>query len=214
MHYASLWGSFRTSAAQRASHRARGEWWVFHSGRRWLKEYGANLIVALLLYLLLGLQLSLGLLSLPIIALTLPALTVVQMCCDRLRSDTWILRDRESASGLTLRRTPNGALAFYNHFALPVGGKHGTPMRGYLHESAQSQERVLQCYAQNPAVLAYYLKQDGDGQLDPADPLFIYWDYSGGKGSPFRKTKSSPLRRIFGVDRVSNTGALPRLAKA
>jgi hypothetical protein len=205
LHYASLWGPLRASANFRNNNRD----WFKQIIDRWVKEYGLNLmVIILILAVAYTYQGHITITHLIVSTLTPPLLTITQMFIDNYtRGNTIVLYDRASNSGLTLRKVDEHTYAFYNHFALPIGDKNGTYIRAWLHQKMRNKKSNLQCVAQNTVIADYYLNEHQNGVSKGGKRPLLAWEYSGRPTTPPAPT--NVFRRLIGLDSIRNSGQIP-----
>lgn len=179
-----------------------------------LSEYGLNLTLLALLQLLIfkylpSSQYVMGEVSAVLVVFLM---SVLQMFVDSVRKPIQIYHSAKYEAGISVRVAGDKSWAFFNHYALPVGRKHGVHLRSELHKQAKANHFLLFCYAQNADVANYYIKEHPQGELilgKSKRPLLI-WDYrdTNDKGySPFQEVagKFDP----FGFNSTRNSGSLP-----
>lgn len=139
------------------------------------------------------------------------SVSIVQMFVDSVRKPIRIYHSSEYEAGISVRLAGDKCWAFFNHYALPVGRKHGVNLRSELHRQAQRNKFLLFCYAQNVDVAEYYMKENPQGVMHLGEsrrPLLV-WDYREDADkvfSPFQKTNKVDL---FGFSSNRNSGSLP-----
>jgi hypothetical protein len=186
------------------------------ASKLFFSEYGLNLVLLALLQLLIfqylkPYQYFLGELS-AISALIV--LSVIQMFVDSYRNQIRIYHSAKYEAGISVRVAGEKAWAFFNHYALPVGRKHGVHLRSELHKQAQSKGFLLFCYAQNIDVANYYIREHPQGKLilnHSKRPLLI-WDYrdeADRQKSSFEAVSNSKKFDLFGLNSTRNSGSLP-----
>lgn len=186
------------------------------ASKLFFSEYGLNLVLIALLQLLIfqylpPYQYFLGEL---IAILVLVILSVIQMFVDSCRKQIRIYHSAKYEAGISVRVAGEKSWAFFNHYALPVGRKHGVHLRSELHKQAQSNGFLLFCYAQNIDVAKYYIKEHPKGELilnQSKRPLLI-WDYrdeAGRKMSSFEEVSNGKKFDLFGLNSTRNSGSLP-----
>lgn len=139
-------------------------------------------------------------------------MSVIQMVVDSVRKPIEIYHSSKYEAGISVRVAGDKCWAFFNHYALPVGRKHGVHLRSELHTQAQRNEYLLFCYAQNIDVANYYIREHPQGELilgKSKRPLLV-WDYRKEQDrgySPFQET--SKKLDLFGLNSARNSGSLP-----
>lgn len=179
-------------------------------------EYGLNLVLLILLQLLIfqylpSSQYFLG----EFMAISaLMVLSVIQMFVDSYRSKIRIYHSTKHEAGISVRVAGEKSWAFFNHYALPVGRKHGVHLRSELHKQAQSKGFLLFCYAQNLDVANYYMTEHPKGELilgKTKRPLLI-WDYreeADRNKHSFEAVSNGKKFDLFGLNSTRNSGSLP-----
>lgn len=179
-----------------------------------LSEYGLNLtLLALLQFLIFQYLPTSQYIFGEIGAVTVVFLmSVLQMLVDSVRNPIKIYHSAKYEAGISVRVAGDKCWAFFNHYALPVGRKHGVHLRSELHKQAKENNFLLFCYAQNTDVANYYIREYPQGELilgKSKRPLLI-WDYrdENQKGySPFQETAGK--FDLFGLHSTRNSGSLP-----
>lgn len=210
LHAAMIWGALRASRTFRAH---RSDWRAVIT-KRFIQEYGLNLLLLVLMQALIlpadGWQLLIREVCAVIV---LPLLSVAQVVSDRLRSSCDVYTDPTGNVGMTVKTYQKrvdgsvAAWAFLNHYALPVGRREGVRMRQSLHEQAQASGIDVFCHAQNEQVAEYYLSERAGGEnLGGARPL-LHWKY---------RIDTAPLAEeerkkfdIFGFSSLRDSGQVP-----
>ena len=178
-----------------------------------LNEYGLNLTLLALLQVVIWMYLpSEKYMFGELIAVAfLLFLSIIQMYIDGARRPIQIFHSGKYESGISVRVAGEKCWAFFNHYALPVGRKHGVHLRLELHRQAKENQFLLFCYAQNNDVARYYLKENPNGIVADGNskrPLLV-WDYREENDktySPFQNKRKSDL---FGLHSARNSGSLP-----
>lgn len=187
------------------------------ASKLFLSEYGLNLILFGFLQILVFQYLSpdqyitgeIG------VMMILVFLSIIQMFVDSYREPIRIYHSAKYEAGISVRMAGEKSWAFFNHYALPVGRKHGVHLRSELHKQAKEKQFLLFCYAQNIDVANYYIKEHPQGELilgRSKRPLLL-WDYrseTDKKEFPFME--NSPNRKkldLFGLKSHRNSGSLP-----
>lgn len=206
LHFATLWGPLRASQQFRLNTSA----WLVIVTKRWLNEYGLNVVLFLLAQIFVVVFLSNNLLLGEVIACALlPLLTITQMFIDRYRNDSSVFYDTENSASMSVKRYLENdkviAWAFFNHYALPIGHRKGAMIRKQIHTEAEERKITLMCHAQNDKIAQYYLDEYPDGiNMGGPRPLLI-WNYSGKSTADIIKNGID----IFGINSIRNTGQLP-----
>lgn len=177
-------------------------------------EYGLNLILFALFQMLIVMYLPYSQYILGEIAAIsgLFLMSVIQMFVDSVRKPIHIYHSSKYEAGISVRIAGEKCWAFFNHYALPVGRKHGVHLRSELHKQAKTNRFLLFCYAQNIDVANYYIREHPHGKLIQGQskrPLLI-WDYRDEKDkgySPFQQ--QSKKLDLFGFSSTRNSGSLP-----
>lgn len=177
-------------------------------------EYGLNLILFALFQMLIFIYLPYSQYLFGEIAAIcgLFLMSVMQMFVDSARKPISIYHSSKYEAGISVRIAGEKCWAFFNHYALPVGRKHGVHLRSELHKQAETNRFLLFCYAQNIDVANYYIREHPHGKLilgQSKRPLLI-WDYRDeqDKGySPFQQ--HSKKLDLFGFSSTRNSGSLP-----
>lgn len=207
LHVATLVGSLRTSKQFRDKH---GSEWKKIVLLRFIDEYGLNLLLLSVLQPIIFMFFLNDWIVAEVFAiLMLPVLSVLQMVIDSIRPKCLVISAKEQLTGLTLKiiqteTKDKHGWAFMNHFAMPIGHKHGVDIRNMLHEQADAQGVDLWCRAQNADIADYYVAQHPGGIIVNTDrgmPL-ICWNYS--KDAIQTRPKSDPL----GFHAIQNSGQL------
>lgn len=146
--------------------------------------------------------------------MTLVFMSIVQMFVDSYREPIRIYHSSKYEAGISVRIAGEKCWAFFNHYALPVGRKHGVHLRSELHKQAKDNQFLLFCYAQNLDVARYYIKEHPQGELilgQSKRPLLI-WDYrqmTDRKDFPFEQSTKKKKLDLFGLNSTRNSGSLP-----
>lgn len=184
--------------------------------RLFFTEYGLNLVLFALLQSLIFMYLNppayvLG----EIVAICfMLSMSALQMMVDSIRKKIHVYHSSKYEAGISVREAGEKCWAFFNHYALPVGRKHGVHLRVELHKQAKSRNFLLFCYAQNIHVAQYYLREHPAGVLMAGEgkrPLLV-WDYretNDRSFSPFEK--ASKKIDLLGFHSARNSGSLPLL---
>jgi hypothetical protein len=138
-------------------------------------------------------------------------MSVIQMVVDSNRKPIEIYHSSKYEAGISVRIAGEKCWAFFNHYALPVGRKHGVHLRSELHKQAQNKRFLLFCYAQNTDVATYYLREHPQGELilgTSKRPLLI-WDYREEKDKSFSPFHQGKKIDLFGMNSARNSGSLP-----
>lgn len=186
------------------------------ASKLFLSEYGLNLALFGLLQILIFQYLSSSqyLLGEVVAVVTLFFMSVIQMFVDSGRKPIRIYHSSKYEAGISVRVAGEKCWAFFNHYALPVGRKHGVHLRSELHKQAKANQFLLFCYAQNLDVANYYIKEHPHGELvlgQSKRPLLI-WDYRDAaerKSLPFEESMKNRKLDLFGLNSNRNSGSLP-----
>lgn len=178
-----------------------------------ISEYGLNLLLLALLQLVIYLFAPNSWLVGEVAAVSfLLFLSIVQMFVDCVRKPIGIYHSSKYEAGISVRVEGDNRWAFFNHYALPVGRKHGVHLREELHRQAQQRQLFLYCYAQNMDVASYYLREHPLGELVAGNakrPLLV-WDY---RADEHKNTASINERAgkldLFGLHSARTSGSLP-----
>lgn len=181
-----------------------------------LSEYGLNLALLGLLQLLIfqylpSSQYMWGEMG---AVMTLVFMSIVQMFVDSHREPIRIYHSSKYEAGISVRMAGEKCWVFFNHYALPVGRKHGVHLRSELHKQAKENQFLLFCYAQNLDVAHHYIKEHPQGELilgKSKRPLLI-WDYrqiADRKEFPFERDTKKQKLDLFGLNSTRNSGSLP-----
>lgn len=210
LHFATIAGALRASSEFRSKHRH----WRRVVWSRFVKEYGLNLL------LFAALQVLVLTVALPStakawlfweisIVLLLPVLSVVQLGIDHWRTSSTVFYDATCRAGMTIKTMQGHTWAFNNHYALPIGHRHGVKMRDALHQIAVQQHMNLVCYAQNHEIANYYLTSHPGGVIleDGFRPLLL-WKYNEEREFVWDKKQRWD---IFGLDSIRDSGQLPTM---
>lgn len=180
-------------------------------------EYGLNLLLFGLLQLVIILYMSDRIILGEILAVGfIFSMSVIQMLVDSLRTPIQVYHSSRYEAGISVRLAGDKCWAFFNHYALPVGRKHGVHLRSELHKQAKDTGNLLFCYAQNDDIAAYYLREHPDKCiLTPAKkgsrPLLV-WDYRAeGHRNGFTPHEKKKPFDLFGFNSARNSGSIPLL---
>lgn len=218
LHWAILTGALRTSREFKKQHRN----WRMLVLRRFLAEYGMNLLLLCLLQLLIldalggfggafarpGMHAAMSLGSIAL----LPLLTVAQAVTDRLRKTCEVYTDEQGNVGMTVRlaaldnQGKPARWVFLNHYALPVGQRHGVRMRNSLHREAQAKGVDIACRAQNDKVADYYMTERPGAMVTAGARPYLQWQYREPVGEVVVLGKSFDP---FGFSSTRDAGQLP-----
>lgn len=138
-------------------------------------------------------------------------LSVVQMTVDAGRKPINVYHSARYEAGISVRVAGEKCWAFFNHYALPVGRKHGVHLRAELHTQAERNKFLLFCYAQNNDVARYYLKEHPNGELilgKSKRPLII-WDYREDVDKEYSPFNDHKRWDVFGLNSSRSSGSLP-----
>lgn len=212
LHAAILWGALRTSQDYRRIH----PHWRREVARRFITEYGMNLLLVAMIQLCAAqfvagpALLGVGVAS----VILLPILSVAQVFSDRLRGSCEVYTDPQGNVGMTVKVVALDAdgnvaqWAFLNHFALPIGKREGVRMRAALHAEAKKCGVDLMCVAQNETVADYYYQEHPGAQMSGSKRPLLCWKYRNDDAPPAVKTSKKKFDP-FGFSSLRDSGQIP-----